>query len=200
MTQRDRPPWEDPAQVVRLDAKSTRALAHPIRLKILGILRMEGPATSTTIAGRLGLNTGTTSYHLRQLAAYGFIVDDAERGVGRERWWKAAHAFTSMEREAIDDDETSEAFIRSVGQIYTEKIHQAIDEYATLPEAWRGAGTFSDVILMLTPGETRQLEADLLEVMGRYRQHDPAGPMPAPVGAARVVAQLQIFPQARSIE
>lgn len=199
MPHRDLPPWKDPAQVVRLDAKSTRALAHPIRLKILGILRTEGPATSTTIADRLGLNTGTTSYHMRQLAAYGFIVDDADRGVGRERWWKAAHAFTSMEREAVDD-ETSEAFIRSVGQINAEKIHQAIDEYATLPEAWRGAGTFSDVLLMLTPEETRQLEADLLEVMGRYRQHDPANTAPAPAGAARVVAQLQIFPQARSIE
>lgn len=200
MAQRDRPSWADPAYTARLDAKSTRALAHPIRLKILGILRMEGPATSTTIADRLGLNTGTTSYHLRQLAAHGFIVDDTDRGIGRERWWKAAHAVTTMEREAVDDDESAEAFIRSIGQIYTERIHQAIDEFATLPEAWRGAGTFSDVVLMLTPDETEQLKTDLFEVMSRYRRHDPADTAPAPSGAARVMAQLQIFPDARSIE
>ncbi len=200
MPQRDLPPWADPAYTVRLDAKSTRALAHPVRLKILGILRTEGPATSTTIADRLNLNTGATSYHLRQLAAYGFIVEDADRGTGRERWWKAAHTVTTMERESVDDDESTEAYIRSIGQIYTEKIHQAIDEYATLPEPWRGTGTLSDVIFLLTPEETRRLVSELFEVMGRYRRHDPADPAPAPPGAARVVAQLQIFPDARSIE
>lgn len=200
MPRHDLPPWADPAYTARLDAKSTRALAHPIRIKILGILRMEGPATSTTIANRLNLNTGTTSYHLRQLAAYGFIVEDADRGIGRERWWKAAHAVTVMDRESINDDETSEAFIRAVGQIYTEKIQQAIDEYATLPESWRGVGTFSDVVLVLTPEEADQLKTDLFEVMSRYRRHDPADPAPASPGSARVVAQLQIFPDARSIE
>ncbi len=69
-----------------------RALTHPVRLRMLGILRTEGPATATVLAQRLGLNTGATSYHLRQLAQHGFIDDDAERGNGRERWWRAAHA------------------------------------------------------------------------------------------------------------
>ena len=41
-----------------------------------------------------GINTGQTSYHLRQLAQHGFVVDDEERGNGRERWWKAAHQST----------------------------------------------------------------------------------------------------------
>ena len=53
-----------------------KALSHPVRLRMLGLLRTEGPATATTLAARLGLNTGATSYHLRQLAQHGFIVDD----------------------------------------------------------------------------------------------------------------------------
>jgi predicted ArsR family transcriptional regulator len=55
-----------------------------------GLLRIHGPATATSLATRLGINTGQTSYHLRHLADHGFVVDDEERGNGRERWWKAA--------------------------------------------------------------------------------------------------------------
>ena len=71
-----------------------RALSHPVRLRMLALLRTEGPATATTLAARLGLNTGATSYHLRQLAEHGFVVDDPERGDGRDRWWQAAHRAT----------------------------------------------------------------------------------------------------------
>ncbi|WP_428995029.1 helix-turn-helix domain-containing protein [Kribbella qitaiheensis] len=39
-----------------------------MRNRMLGLLRVHGPATATTLAERLGVNTGATSYHLRQLA------------------------------------------------------------------------------------------------------------------------------------
>src|SRR6476469_11269065 len=74
--------------------QALRALSHPTRLRLLGLLRTDGPATATTLATRLGINTGQTSYHLRQLAQHGFVEDDAERGNGRDRWWKAAHQST----------------------------------------------------------------------------------------------------------
>ena len=64
------------ASSVTPDIAGLRALSHPVRLRMLGLLRTEGPATATTLAQRLDLNTGATSYHLRQLAQHGFI----ERG------------------------------------------------------------------------------------------------------------------------
>ena len=60
-------------------AAGLRALSHPTRLRMLKLLRIEGAATATQLAGRLGLNTGATSYHLRQLAEHGFIVEDPDR-------------------------------------------------------------------------------------------------------------------------
>ena len=33
--------------------------------------------------------SSATSYHLRQLAAYGFVVEDPGHGRGRERYWRA---------------------------------------------------------------------------------------------------------------
>jgi DNA-binding transcriptional ArsR family regulator len=193
------PSWVDPARTVRLDAKSARGLAHPLRLKILGLLRTDGPATATTLATRLGLNTGATSYHLRQLAAYGFIVEDSRRGTGRERWWRAAHGTTYFDRETLSRDETGEAFRRSIGQIYAERIQRATDEYATLPQEWREASSMSDWVLRLTPAETRQLMSDLFDVLSRYRTHDPESSDPAPAGAVPVSFQVQAIPHAHAI-
>ncbi|WP_205718514.1 winged helix-turn-helix domain-containing protein [Actinomadura sp. WMMA1423] len=80
---------EDEEEPVVLDDPGRmKALSHPLRRRILHRLRMHGPATSTTIGEALGANTGTTSYHLRQLERYGFIEEIPERSGGRERWWR----------------------------------------------------------------------------------------------------------------
>src|ERR671910_2485991 len=93
---------------VKPGPEGLRALSHPVRLRMLGLLRIEGPATATTLATRLGLNTGATSYHLRHLAQHGFIVDDSERGNARDRWWRAVHQSTTTGPEPPGDDEAAE--------------------------------------------------------------------------------------------
>ena len=69
------------------DPAVLKALAHPLRQRILGILR-QGPASATTLAKELGENTGATSYHLRELAKHGFIEEEPGLGRGKERWWR----------------------------------------------------------------------------------------------------------------
>lgn len=140
-----------------------RALTHPVRLRMLGLLRVEGPATATSLATRLGLNTGATSYHLRQLAQHGFVVDDAERGNGRERWWKAAHTETRTDTamSATSDDpaagDTMDAYLQTVVTIYHEWLQRAVEQLPLLPPAWRDAGTFSDWGLRVTPATAARL-------------------------------------------
>src|SRR3954462_8891924 len=117
-----------------------RALTHPVRLRMLGILRTEGPTTATALANRLGLNTGATSYHLRQLAQHGFIVDDEARGNGRERWWRVPPASTRTGWEDNPDPadmETLDAYLQSIVVVYTQMMQQAVEERATLPLEWR---------------------------------------------------------------
>src|SRR5579863_3205199 len=75
-----------------LDLEAMRALAHPRRLRIWQSLDLNGPATSAMLAGQLGLNTGATSYHLRELASHGFVEEVPDRARGRERWWRAVKA------------------------------------------------------------------------------------------------------------
>ncbi len=137
-----------------------RALTHPVRLRMLGILRLDGPATATTLAERLRLNTGATSYHLRQLAQHGFVVDDEERGTGRERWWKAAHSSTHTTSPPPDDVEaadTMDAYLQVVATIYTEQLQRAMEERPLLPAPWRAASTFSDWNTRLTPERAKTL-------------------------------------------
>jgi DNA-binding transcriptional ArsR family regulator len=66
-----------------------RTLANPLRRRILSHLQQHGAANSTSLARALGESTGTTSYHLRQLAEQGFVAEIPEKSAGRERWWRA---------------------------------------------------------------------------------------------------------------
>lgn len=82
---------DEPAERFLLDdPERLKALAHPMRRRMLTHLNVHGPATSTTLAELLGAKTGTTSYHLRQLEKHGFIEEIPERSSGRERWWRRA--------------------------------------------------------------------------------------------------------------
>jgi DNA-binding transcriptional ArsR family regulator len=67
------------------DLGSLKLLAHPMRYRVMDRLR-QGPATSTTLARALGLNTGVTSYHLRQMAEHGFIEEVPELSMKPRVW------------------------------------------------------------------------------------------------------------------
>ena len=85
----EQPAEEADRRVIKLNSQQIRTLAHPLRSRLLGALRVDGPATATTLAQALDTNTGATSYHLRQLAEVGLVAEDVDRGTGRQRWWRA---------------------------------------------------------------------------------------------------------------
>ncbi|MBY3117571.1 MULTISPECIES: ArsR/SmtB family transcription factor [Rhizobium] len=147
-----------------------KALAHPVRLRMLGMLRIDGPATATQLAARLGLNSGATSYHLRQLAQYGFI-EEAPHASRRDRWWRASHELTSVppseaEGEALDLDI---AFNQAALSLQVGQMQQALEEYAELPAEWRKATAADDIIIPMTAVQaealTKRLSDIILEAM-----------------------------------
>src|SRR5512145_2163235 len=99
---------EEPLRRVHIDAAALRVLAHPLRTRLLGLLRIDGPATATVLARALDTNTGATSYHLRKLAEVGLVLEE-EGGAGRERWWRAAHDFTTLSPRDLEGDADAEA-------------------------------------------------------------------------------------------
>jgi DNA-binding transcriptional ArsR family regulator len=175
-------------------AAGLRALSHPTRLKMLMILRLEGPATATGLAARLRLNTGATSYHLRQLAEHGFLEEDAERGDGRDRWWRATHESTRAGLRFGDPDEaeSAESYLQSVAMMYTESLMQAVAEWRYLPRPWQEASTTSDWHFRLTPERAEQLTDALTEVVESWSEHEVAE---GTDGAADFVVNLNAFPR-----
>jgi DNA-binding transcriptional ArsR family regulator len=175
-------------------AAGLRALAHPTRLKMLMLLRLEGPATATGLAQELKLNTGATSYHLRQLAEHGFIEEDAERGDARDRWWRAAHQSTRAGLRFGDPDEaeSAESYLQSVAMMYTEALMQAVAERRYLPLPWQEATTTSDWHLRLTPLRAEQLTDALAALIESWSEQEDAE---GTEGAADFVVNLNAFPR-----
>ncbi|WP_405085302.1 helix-turn-helix domain-containing protein [Microbispora sp. NBC_01389] len=183
--------------VIVLDAKSLRALAHPVRVQLVGLLRKHGPSTATRLAERLGVNSGTASYHLRQLAAADFVEEDAGRGNARERWWRSVHRSTYF--EGIDlverEPEVALAFLQSVAAAHTLRVQRAVNEFQTMPRPWRSAAEMSDWALRLTPGEAVRLREELHDVIARYRRDVPEEAAAAPEGAERVGLITYVLPE-----
>jgi DNA-binding transcriptional ArsR family regulator len=175
-------------------AAGLRALSHPTRLKILGRLRIEGPATATQLAQELSLNTGATSYHLRQLAEHGFIEDDPERGDARDRWWRAAHESTHADLDLGADSEeaadSSEAYLHTVALMYTETLMQYAAERRSLPRPWRDASTISDWHIRLRAERAEELVTALVRVIEDFREDDEGT-----AGASDFVVNLNAFPR-----
>lgn len=155
-----------------------KALTHPVRVRMLGMLRVDGPATATTLAARLGINSGATSYHLRQLAQHGFIEDDESRGNARERWWKAVHQFTvTGDRQVPDTDdgqETLGAYLQTVVTTYTQQLQAALEERELIAKEWREVFNLNDRVVRLTPSQAHRLGEQVNElVLGL--EDDPDG-------------------------
>lgn len=187
----------DPERDVMLDARNLRGLAHPLRLRMLGLLREGGPATATQLAARLGESSAATSYHLRQLAEYGFVVDDEGRGTGRERWWRAAHRSSYFELAGEEDDEArllGESYLRSVVGAMAARMEAWVDALPMVPADWQRGSTVSDYRAELTPSEAAELIARLDAIGTEIRDRPPSDDH-----ARRVVLQFQVLPDPRSV-
>lgn len=179
------------------DPTALKALAHPVRLQILGLLRLDGPATASGLAARLGLNSGATSYHLRQLAHHGFIVEDAERGNARDRWWRAAHESTSFGTDAGDGEalEAGMAFGQAALNWQIMQMQSALRNHVNLTPEWRKASTVSDYYIPLTAAKAEALVKKLQDVLWEAMQSAPPMGGPYPDGVEPFAIILHGFPR-----
>ncbi len=181
--------------VTRLtDARALRAYAHPVRMKLVGLLRTEGPLTATRAGELLGESSGTCSFHLRQLAKYG-LVEEAGGGTGREKPWRATT--TSTDWDAIaDTPELSAAtgmLNTMVAEGYFEQLMRLLEASQEEPAEWQDAAMLGDRILYLTADELTELGRKVRELTDAYFER-LVKPELRPEGA-RLVSYLHIaFP------
>ena len=127
-------PWHHGRRPARRDHPA-RGLAHPLRVRMLGLLREHGPATATTLAERLG--PVDRRDQLSPAAAGGVRVRGRRpaRDVGRERWWQAAQPHEPRRWTPVRPAE-AEGYMRAVAAQYTDRVDRLLDELPPLPGEW----------------------------------------------------------------
>jgi DNA-binding transcriptional ArsR family regulator len=171
----DQMPLEPSVEVT--DVRALRALAHPLRSRLLGRLRLDGPSTASQLGRAVGESSGATSYHLRQLEAYGFVEEVEGQGTARERWWRARHRMTSWQAADVVTQEGG-------AEVQDEMTRLQLDQHARVLNAWRAqkdrldpswtaGASLNDYALRLRPEQARALVAELDAVLNRWMDEHP---------------------------
>jgi len=144
------------------DPKALRAYAHPTRLRLVALLRREGPLTATQAGERIGESPASASFHLRQLAKYGF-VEEAGGGRGRERPWRSSAAITSWANvgDTPEFSAAADLLSRMVVERYFEQALTWFDAKADEPREWQEAAALGDMGFYATADELAELGRDV---------------------------------------
>jgi DNA-binding transcriptional ArsR family regulator len=181
--------------VRRLDMTSLKALAHPLRVRILDTLATYGSFTASGLAERLGESSGATSYHLRQLEKHGFVRDDPKRGTARERWWERTPAGISVAATDFEPRSAGRAANDLVVREWQANRDALLGDFIAhgdeLEERWYAASTLDTTNMRLTSEQLEALVAEVETITERYanqyrRQEGP--------GTRPVQVQLNAFP------
>ena len=158
------------------DARALRAMAHPVRLALLEALA-DGELTASEAAQRVGESPASCSFHLRQLAKYGF-VEEAGRGPGRRRPWR--RAYTSMRFGLVHDDRETAAAAETLSSVLLtrslERLQRAVAGRHLEPPEWLEVTGQSQFLLYVTADELRALDDEVTAVLRRFagRVADPS--------------------------
>ncbi|MGN8245374.1 ArsR/SmtB family transcription factor [Cellulomonas soli] len=186
-----------------VDVRRLRALAHPLRTQLYDALTT-GPATASGLAERLGESSGSTSYHLRQLAEHGFVEEVPGRGRGRERWWQIASGRQAFSSQAADTPAGRQALGTFASEWLRLRYRAAADfrarALAGLEPEWRGKASDTTVLFVMTPDELAEMTAELTQVLDRWDERCGRDRTDMPTGARVVEAQLRAFPRVGSPE
>jgi hypothetical protein len=150
------------------DPRAMRALAHPLRLDLIEALTVLGPATAAACARHLGSTQALCSFHLRQLAKYGFVEQGPDSGDRRERPWR----LTDIEQSWDTDDHLDRVFL----QREADKMLRWVDQSKAEPDEWRDAAFAGGATLPVTPEELTEIAKQLRKVLDPYieRLTDPS--------------------------
>ncbi len=178
-----------------LDAGALKALAHPLRVRLLELLVELGPSTASGLGRLVGENSGSTSYHLRQLAQHGLIEEAEGIGTARDRYWRAVEGgwtldgFSMLQRE--DTAPAARFLLDEVGRGRAERTARWHRDAPRWGEAWVEASVEMTARLRLTRPQLAALTDELGDLVDRYRAEQVGDDVP---DSALVALHLDGFP------
>ncbi|MFD9622086.1 helix-turn-helix domain-containing protein [Streptomyces virginiae] len=180
------------------DAAALKALTHPLRIRLLGLLRQDGPATASELGVRTGESSASTSYHLRVLAKYAFVAE-AEHRDGRERRWRAVHSLTAWSNKSMESSPASRALLTLSRRVQIEHLetslvqHEADMADGRLAQEWVEPSGISDLMPRLTPESLTELREVFDRKLEELTARDAADPRARQV--VLVLAGLALAPR-----
>ena len=162
-------PERDERRAVReiSDARTLRALTHPVRIALIEALSWKGPLTATEAGEQIGESPTTCSFHLRQLAKYGF-VEEAGGGRGRARPWRMTTL--GMRFSNVHEDPAAELAASTLARLLhgrqMERYRNWLETQGSYPRSWRDAVPYNRHVLWVLPDELEQLAERLTELLG----------------------------------
>lgn len=191
---------QHPGRDNMLGIEAVRALAHPLRIRILDELSMFGPLTASGLAERLSESSGATSYHLRQLEKHGLVQEDTTKGNARERWWgRRPGSISTPEAREFPPGSAERLATQLVEDEWNRGRENAFHEFvrdgeAVFGEEWLDVAAFDTINLRLTPEQLHQLVKDIDVVLWKYIETYKKTPT---AGSRPVQLQLNAFPLVR---
>lgn len=155
-----------------IDPRVLRALAHPVRGRILDEIEATGPVRAADVARGLGIPANQASFHLRQLAKYGLVEEAPEEARDkRDRVWRAtataALTVNLSELEQAPGGRTAVSVFRQTKQSWG---HHLVDRaFATDHPKGSGVFTSSEYALRLTDAEVDVLRTELDELITAWQ-------------------------------
>jgi uncharacterized protein YndB with AHSA1/START domain/DNA-binding transcriptional ArsR family regulator len=167
----------DRVEVIQEAARAVVAL-HPIRLKILELLRV--PASPTTLSKSLGIPRQHLNYHVRELESAGLVemVEEKRKGSVVERLYQATSRSYIVSPKAMGDlrispgdveDRFSSDYLLAVGSKLIEDVVNLREHRAVMPQ---------------NGGKSRVLPNAVSAYTNRRRQTIPTMALEAEIGFA----------------
>ncbi|WP_427018839.1 ArsR family transcriptional regulator [Pseudarthrobacter sp. P1] len=180
-----------------LDVAAMKALAHPLRVQILEALANYGAQTACGLGEMLNESSGSTSYHLRQLAKYEFVHEVQGKGTARERWWERSRGAIVLGAAGPDDGTAATDATRVVAREIERSRSAALEEFVAcghdrLPAEWQEAATLTTAHARLTAAQLADFSRQVDDFSARLlAELKDAGVQP---GARPVQVHFNAFP------
>jgi DNA-binding transcriptional ArsR family regulator len=151
------------------DPRLIKALAHPLRVRILSILETRDMASPNEMADELGVSLGVMSYHVRRLHALGFL----ELVKRTPRRGAIEHHYRAKARPHVTDEgwaETPSIVKRAMVGASLQQINGFINSAAAQGGFDRGDAHLSRTVVALDEEGWKELAGELARLMERVDQ------------------------------
>lgn len=169
------------------DPREMQALTHPLRLALIELLWREGTINATQAASTLGESQASCSFHLRQLAKFGF-VEEVEGSRGRARPWRLSRR--GMHVANVQDDPRAAiawaALERLLRDRQTQRYRAWLEGRSAYSREWREAAYHSHHVVWLTAAELESVGDRIDELLTSVFPDRRTDPSARPVAALPV--------------